>query len=226
MKKQLALPDKKYEYGYDLAYELARKELGGLRNVAQQCQRSGAHCREGHVSLTYLDRPCRIHLSDADVTPEDGGPDLPVKEKLLVLHYFLQAKGTPPAGKAVTYQELKEGVNYFPIFYQRAIKPLVDFFGSRPEQLLTTARELGGTPAEYGDASVKLQPFPNVPVTLVLWRGDSEFPPEGSIMFDASVADYLTNDDIHNLCETIAWKLVKLLKAGGGHPGKRHVDKS
>ncbi|GAI34732.1 unnamed protein product, partial [marine sediment metagenome] len=48
--------------------------------------------------------------------------------------------------------------------------------------------------------------------TLVLWRGDEEFPPSGSIMFDATISDYLSAEDITVLCQTIAWKLVKSLK--------------
>ena len=46
-------------------------------------------------------------------------------------------------------------------------------------------------------------------MTFVLWRGDAEFPPEGSILFDSNVSNYLSNDDIHALCEGIAWRLVR-----------------
>ena len=68
--------------------------------------------------------------------------------------------------------------------------------------------------------AVTINAFPRVPVTLVLWRGDDEFPPEGNLMFDSTVPDYLTSDDTHALCEIIAWRLVKLLKAGGDSSGK------
>ena len=32
-------------------------------------------------------------------------------------------------------------------------------------------------------------------------------------MFDSTISDYLPTEDINVLCETIVWKLVKLLKA-------------
>jgi hypothetical protein len=60
-----------------------------------------------------------------------------------------------------------------------------------------------------------------VPITIALWRGDEEFGPEGSILFDSTVSEYLTNDDIHALCEGIAWKTVRLLQTGGDNPGSR-----
>jgi hypothetical protein len=49
-----------------------------------------------------------------------------------------------------------------------------------------------------------------VPITFVLWRGDEELPAEGSVLFDASVADYLSSYTLTELCETIAWKMVKI----------------
>ena len=78
---------------------------------------------------------------------------------------------------------------------------------------------MGGRPADFGDAAVTFPAFPRVPLTYVLWRGDEEFSPEGSILFDSTVADYLSNDDIHALCETIIWRLVRLSKTGGDNPG-------
>ncbi len=211
--KRLTLPKKQYEYGYDLALELAGKELAGLTDIAARCRMSAAECREdGNARITYLGRDYLLHVPGGEVTSLENGADLPVKERLLVLHYFLQAKGTPLTGNRVTYKELKEGVNYFPIFYQRAIKPLVKFFGEQPRLLPEIAAGLGGEKTDLGDYAVTFRAFPLVPVTYVLWKGDDEFPPEGSVLFDSNVPDYLTNDDIHALSETIVWKLVRALK--------------
>ena len=217
------MPEKKYEYGYDLAYQLASEQLANLDNIEQQCRKCDARYEASHqaVLLEYLHQPCLIRVTDAEVLLASGEDVLPVREKILILHYFLQAKGTPLSHKLVTYKELKDGVNYFPVFAKRAIHPLVTFFGNEPRRLIDVAGTLGGKKAEFGDVAVTINTFPRVPVTLALWRGDAEFPPEGSILFDSTVPDYLTNDDIHAMCETIAWKLVKLLKAGGGSSGKR-----
>jgi len=137
------------------------------------------------------------------------------RDKILILHYLTQAKGTPLSNEIITYKELPEGPNYFRTFYKRAIKPLVDHFGQEPGQLVDIAKKLGGQKVDYGDVAVIINAFPRVPITLVLWRGDDEFPPEGNIFFDSTISDYLTTEDINVLCEIIAWKLVKLLRAGG-----------
>ena len=88
----------------------------------------------------------------------------------------------------------------------------MDYFGGEPYQLISVAEKLGGHKVDYGDVAVTINAFSYVPITLVLWRGDEEFAPEGSVLFDSTISDYLSTEDINVLCETIAWRLVKYLK--------------
>jgi hypothetical protein len=60
-----------------------------------------------------------------------------------------------------------------------------------------------------------------VPLTVVLWRGDAEFPPEGNILFVTAPSATTPTEDITILCEAVAWKLVRLIKTGGEFPGQR-----
>ena len=205
-----------YEYGYTQAYQLACEQLLKIDKIKQQCVKSGARYQETDwqqiVSLEYLNRTYQIVLPDIKIDLPDSQEEIPPSDKILILHYFITAKGTPIADRMITYKELPEGINYFPSFSKRAIKPLVDCFGNEPQLLIDTAATLGGYKADYGDVAVTINAFPYAPITLVLWRGDQEFAPSGSIMFDATVSDYLSAEDITVLCQTIAWKLVKSLK--------------
>ena len=74
---------------------------------------------------------------------------------------------------------------------------------------------MGGCKADYGDAAVTINGFKMVPVTIVLWRGDEEFPPRGNILFDSTIPEYLSTEDITVLCDAIIWRLVRFLKEGG-----------
>ncbi len=221
--KSLTLPKKKYEYGYELAFQLASEKLAKINDIKQQCLKSGAKYLDSQkaISIEYLNQPYLISLSDADVSMLAGKQTAPIKDQILILHYFTQAKGTPLSHKIITYKELKEGINYFPVFYKRAIKPIVSYFGHEPHSLLDIGAILGGDKADCGDVAITIKAFSRLPVTIALWQGDEELAPEGSIMFDSTISDYLTNDDIHALCETITWRLVKLLKTGGDKLGKR-----
>ena len=48
----------------------------------------------------------------------------------------------------------------------------------------------------HGDASVKIFPFPRVPVVLLIWKHDEEFPARADILFDSTCSEHLPTDII------------------------------
>lgn len=204
--------DKQYwQYGYEQALALASKQLGETTDIAGLCHRSGARCSTdaGVISLDYLGRSYRITYPEVIISPENRQETVPIKERILMLHYLLAAKGTPLAKRLVTFREIPDGQNYFAVFHKRAIKPVLDYFGKSPPVMVASAEIMGGRKADYGDAAATFDAFPKVQVMFVLWRGDEEFVAEGSVLFDASISDYLSSYAITELCEGIAWKLVR-----------------
>ena len=119
-----------YEYGYELAYKLACEQLAKLNDVEQQCLKSGAQYllidSQKVIIVEYLNQSYRITLPDIEISLTNSEEEVPLKDKLLILHYLTQAKGTPTSNKLIAYKELPEGASYFPTFSKRAIKPLVD----------------------------------------------------------------------------------------------------
>ena len=213
-----------YDYGYEMAYKLACEQLAGIRDIEALCRKSSAQYLEIDakkvIVIEYLNQSYLISLPDIEISLRNSEETVPIEDKILMLHYLISAKGTPLSNRMITYKELPEGANYFPNFAQRVIKPLIGHFGKEPHRLIDVAGKLGGSSADYGDAAVTINVFSRVPITFVLWRGDDEFAPRGSIMFDSTIPDYLSTEDINVLCASIAWKLVRLL--GGDNPGRRH----
>jgi len=210
MRNRSSLSNSPWERGFDLSYKFACEQLAKISDIEEQCRKSGARYLGPHeIVVMYLNQPYHILLPDGRVLLEDGGIEAPLRDKILILHYFTGAKGTSATGKLIAYKQLSGGASYFPTFSHRAITPLVKNFGKNPELLIKTAAKLGGREAGYGDVSVTVDAFGRVPITLVLWRGDEEFAPNGNILFDANISDYLATEDVTVLCETIIWKLVR-----------------
>jgi hypothetical protein len=208
---------------YEMAYKIARERLAEIKDIEQQCRQSGARYlhAEKSIVLDHLNRSYKISLPNGEVSFAGSAEAVPVRDKILILHYFLRARGTPPTGKLITYKELQEGINYYPTFFKRAIDPIISNFKDKPEKLIEIAATIGGRKTEYGDIAVTITAFPNVTLTIVLWRGDEEFPLDGNILFDSTIGDYLPTEDITILCEKIAWGLVRSLKTGGDTSGHR-----
>ena len=219
--KCLPLPNQKnYEYGYEMAYKLACEQLVKIDDIEQQCHKSGALYQEIDsrkvITIKYLDQSYQITLPNIEISLTDSEEKVPIRDKVLILHYLTSAKDNIAANKLITYRELPEGSNYSPTFSKRTIKPLVHHFGQEPQRLIDAAEKLGGHKADYGDVAVTINAFSQVPITLVLWQGDTEFAPEGNIIFDATISDYLSTEDITVLCETITWRLINYLRRAYG----------
>lgn len=210
----MQLPGKKgMESALEDAIKLARERLAKL-DIERQCYNCGVELQDTDsgksILIDFLNRSHTISLPDLDISLKDSNDSIPIKDKILILHYLAQAKGSPPTNKLVTIKELPDGRNYAPTFFKRAIKPILDNFQKDPQQLIETAKIFGGDKADYGDFAVTIHPFKMVAITIVLWQGDEEFPPEASMMFDSNIPDYLsTYDIIIELSETTAWRLVR-----------------
>jgi hypothetical protein len=200
-----------------LAYRLAREELSGM-DIKQQCSKSGAHyVHPDRVTIEYLNQPyviatpgMEISLSDSQEHGEGeaGSEDIDLKDRILILHYIITAKGTPNTGKLIGFKQVPGGLFEYASLSREVLAPLLDQFGKEPERLVEAAANLGGSEAGYGDTAVSIKAFPNVPVVIVLWRGDDEFPPNARILFDSTVSNYLSTEDMSVLCARIVEKLT------------------
>jgi len=187
-------------------------------DIKQQCSRSGAnYVHPDRVTVEYLNQSYVIPIPGMEISLKDspnhgegqeGREDIDLKDRILILHYLITAKGTPNTGKLIGFKQVPGGLFEYASFSREILKPLLDHFNKEPERLAEAAANLGGAPASYGDASVSIKAFPNVPVVIVLWRGDDEFPPNASILFDSTVSDYLSTEDMSVLCARIVQKLT------------------
>ncbi len=198
------------QQGFELSYKLACEQLSKISDLEEQCRKSGArYVGPNRIIVDYLNQAYHVTIPAAEVILENTKTEVPMKVKILILHYFTSAKGTPLTGRLINYKQLPGGVSYFSAFAQRAINPFVKHFGQKPELLIELSAKLGGHKTDHGDVSIMINAFNHVPITFALWRGDDEFPPNGGILFDANISNYLSTEDITVVCESIVWKLVK-----------------
>jgi hypothetical protein len=197
-------------YNLDVAYALVRERLASV-DIEEQCRRSGSEYMKQDSGETatvyYLNQPYLVTFPEAKVVPTDG-TDLPLREQILIHHYLALARGTAAANNLITFRDLPGGIVYYPTFSKRTMEPLMRCFGREPELLVKTAERLGAHQIDMGDTTVVINAFRHVPITMVLWHGDEEFPPQLNLLFDASITDYLETEDVTVLCEIITWKLV------------------
>lgn len=196
---------------YRLAYRLACEELKKVDPPAQ-ARRSGGEweAQKGQVFLLFLGCKFTLDVASGEINYFKQEGEVPLWAKIILLHYFNTAKGTPLKEELITFRQLPGGNVYYPNFTKRVTGRLAREFGKNPAAFLAAGEKLGGEKAPYGDASFKLQALPYVPLVFVLWEEAEGFPAEGNVLFDASVGDYLSTEDAIVLCQEVTGMLVNL----------------
>jgi hypothetical protein len=118
------------------------------------------------------------------------------------------AKGSPATNKLIAFRQVPGGLFEFTNFAWEILTRLLGHFGKEPERLVEAVAILGRSEVGYGDVAVMVKTLPTVPVAIVLWLGHDEFAPNGSILFDSTIPDYLSTEDISVLCERIVEELA------------------
>ncbi|MCG6918046.1 MAG: DUF3786 domain-containing protein [Deltaproteobacteria bacterium] len=200
---------------YREAFRLACQELAKV-NLHRICSLSGAIVIEDKngnpaISISFMNQDHLIHFEpEVDVILQTNREPVPIPEKILILHYLLTARGESFRQNLITFRQVPEGPFYYSAFVKRALEPLAQTFGPGPQRLLECGSQLGAIPDELGDASITLKPLPHVTVTLVIWGGDDELPPQANILFDESIVSYLPTEDIAVLCSMIVYRLIRI----------------
>jgi hypothetical protein len=67
-------------------------------------------------------------------------------------------------------------------------------------------------PAAHGDISYEIPVFPRLRLLYILWRGDEEFPANGTILFDRYANAYLHTEDFAFIAGMTVGALLGALK--------------
>lgn len=130
---------------------------------------------------------------------------LDIKEyffELSVIWYLVSAKGVSISGKWVKPVDVKGGQIFFMGTHRLPLDRLAEQYAKDPEGFIKKAKDFGGEVCGYADASVVLYPYPKIPVQLLLWLEDDEFPPRIDLMLDSTCDIHLPTDVIWSITTT------------------------
>ncbi len=169
-----------------------------------------------YLCLKFLNNNIHISWPDMIFTAANSKTEIPIQQKILMVHYLNGTRnGTKLSGEWIGFQEIPDGRFYLDAFNKRAKIPLINGFGNQPEKLQKLgAMAYDAQPFDHGDQSVLVRAFPLVPLALIIWKGDDEFPPDGNILFDRSISNILSAEDVAWLSGMVVYPLIGMLKAG------------
>jgi len=127
--------------------------------------------------------------------------------ELVCLVYLLNAGPQALSHEMVSVKELKSG-HFFTGPHELKIQPLLECYGKDLERFKEAAEGARGEVLDLADAAYMFQAFPKVPLYYLLWKGDEEFDPRLSILFDRSIEHHLAADAIWGLVNLVSEVLL------------------
>jgi len=127
---------------------------------------------------------------------------------LACLWYLGKAKNRPLSGKLVSPASLSGGEIFQKGTHVLPLDKIASRYGNDLDGFYKKGLELGGLQLEHGDASLLLHPFPRVPVTMILWVPDDEFPARADMFFDATCEQHLPTDVIWSTSMTTVLSML------------------
>lgn len=130
---------------------------------------------------------------------------------IILLNYLAYAQPlSASAASWVSVKEIPGGMLFYSAFHKMAVSVLIETFGHQAGQLMNAACSLGGQKGPYGDASVIIKAFPEIPLCVVVWEGDEEVRPNATILYDPSIEHLLPSAISIDLGIFLAGKLKSL----------------
>ncbi|MEW6069955.1 MAG: DUF3786 domain-containing protein [Candidatus Thermoplasmatota archaeon] len=204
--------EEKSEAQYLHALEVAWEKLLELDSskVAENAKVNFDNAKK-EFAVLWLNELYHVRLESREVVG-DNNKSAGVLLSLVILRYLLGAKNVELSNKLISFRDLHGGNIYYGVFERSVLKPITKNFASKPEKLIEVASSFNARKLNYGDASVEIQIFPRLPITIIVWKGDEEVPSSANVVFDESAKYQLSAEEI---CVISALVVSKLIKYGG-----------
>jgi hypothetical protein len=134
--------------------------------------------------------------------------------KALALQHLLSAsqnKGTAVRvmGQWIDCRSLHDGAFLGAHFSKNTTQLLNRYFHMSWEEKLQRAMAFGGKEIDLGDEAYVFNIFPMLPVALVHWREDLEFPSYNKILYDVSASNFMPTHGIVTLTDFLLHRLAE-----------------
>lgn len=170
--------------------------------------------RDGYLQIRQFDRLYRISLETGVITACDGGAASET-EKLNIYTLFNYIRDDARfRGNWLPFRDIR-GANVFDSAFQRGVNDAVaQSFSGHAAELRAALADLGGSDIGVGDVGFEVPCFAEIPLRLLFWDGDDEFPAQANMLFDEGVVDFIHVESL----VSIATECLSRLLARSGLP--------
>ena len=178
-------------------------------DLAAAAQRIGADFSGTRLTLKVLGKDFSVDTTgklsaDIHINPWVATP---------FLDYISRGKGLPVSGKWLSFRELKDGKERYPLFQKRCEAPMKGVADTYTELFDDLVRIFGGKQVQKqfeSDISVVLHPLPRVPIMICYWLPEDGLESSLNLFFDDTADKNLAIGSVFSLGAGLSQMFEKL----------------
>lgn len=190
------------------------KRVAALKDAVRKADwsalsgKTGAREENGNLLLELLGQQTVIEHESLKISFAESSQECPAFIQAIILFYLTNASGTQNTGNWIRFRDLPEGMHYDQAFQGYTGNRIALEFENESEAFKNACLAVGGRPYDFADIAFIFTILPRLPVLLVCWLGDEEFPPSYQMLFDESASAYMPTDGCAVLGNVLTGKII------------------
>jgi len=165
-------------------------------------------------TLPVWNTVCTVHPGSCQVKWSAETEPLHEYLALFAVHCLLTGRDVEPAGRWISEKDMPGGATFFRGPHTIPTQLIAAGAGNSLETFRNLCLACGGTALELADAAYWFAITDRIPVAVLYWLGDEEFPAEAKLLFDSTLPSHFALDIVFALavgvCETLAARLASI----------------
>ena len=130
---------------------------------------------------------------------------------LFIIYYLLKCKDLEVDNDWISEKDMSGGATFFRGPHAIPTGLISHKYSGIVQEFNQRCQRLNGIPLEMADGAFSFSITPRIPVAVLFWDGDEDFPAEAKILFDRTITEHLTLDIVYSLAVVICRRVA------GGH---------
>ncbi len=188
--------------------KMLKDQIAGM-DLAEQAQKAGGRFLDGKLTIKVMGKSFSVDHKGNIYTDIHVNPWVAIP----FLNYIIDGQGLAPTGNWVSYRDLKDGKERYPLFRKRCEEPMkrvADIYTRLFDDMVHLFNAKQVDEQFESDISVVLYPFPKVPVMVCYWLPEDGLASSLNVFFDETADKNLDIGAIFTLGAGLAQMLEKL----------------
>lgn len=126
---------------------------------------------------------------------------------LFAIHYLLKVKQLEKSNDWISEKDIPGGPTFFRGPHEIPTTLISNRFRNDIIDFKRICERLNGIPLNMADAAYQFEITPRIPVAVLYWIGDEDFPAESKLLYDDTITEHLASDIIFTLAVGICNQL-------------------